>query len=138
MGRNPCCRGLRKFLKHLPASDLRLFGIAAIQGVGPFGMLDLHCTMEDIAENDDSLLARCYQQRCVTGGMPWGSGEPLLRVRYTLPPLRNSMRCSSRIQHIGYAGSTLRLIVEAVPLSAPYQIACIREGQDQLAIDLAH
>jgi hypothetical protein len=62
MGRNPYCRGLREFLKHLSASDLRLFGIAAtVERVGPFGMLDLHSTMEDIAENDDSFLARCDQ-----------------------------------------------------------------------------
>src|SRR5690242_9187905 len=100
-------------------------------------MLDLHSAMEDIAENDHSLLARRYQQRRVTGSMPRGSENPhsgydILSLLCKFNALLQQPQC------IGHARSTRRLIVEAVPFSATYQIACIREGQGRLAVDLAH
>ena len=42
-----------------------------------------------------------------------------------------------QIERIGYAGSERWLIVETVPLSAPYQIARVWERVDLFAIDLA-
>ena len=76
MGCGPYGRGSCKFLKHVLARDFRLFGVAAIQGIGPFGMLDLGSAMEEVAEEDDAFLARRDQQRCVTCGMSWSSENP--------------------------------------------------------------
>ncbi len=59
MSSYPYRQGLGEFVKHLLAGVLRLFGIT-IKGVGPFGMLNQHLAMEDVTQNNGSLLALCH------------------------------------------------------------------------------